>query len=202
MLKLEIRLSGAFYGLMYMLEDRMVRESKRAMQSGMEEVAEKTKRLHASLSSYNHDQTVGSWLMPGYYEASGFEWETTGLSVESIQGYAIGEGKPEDLPSVVDAFGRVHETAASRVAPIPQKYQGLDMVVGVLTMTTAYAPVNSQSSATYDAGTGREGLQAFELFGSYDGHIAPHTPLTILGLETYKSTLEAHLRDKLRRVIW
>lgn len=194
---------GSLDTIVQRMQTQVQDESRNAMQKGMERVAEMTQKLWATMSGTDHDKAVDSWLSPGVYKKGRFQWEATGLSARSIQGYAVGKGAPHDLPSVIDSLGRVHDTDAKRVAPIPMDMASDELIVGVLTMTTTYAPEDSQSSATDTFQGVKVGLQEHERLGSFDGHIRPHTPMTILGLADIAAKLELMdtIEDNLRRAL-
>lgn len=210
---MDFKIDKSFVDRVDLLRGRVYSYSLQAMQNGMEEVADLTRKLHNQLSSNSHDTVVMSWLMPGKYgggeysigskpTGTAFGWETTGLSARSIQGYAVFKGAPADLPAIRDSFGRTHTTDARRVAPIPTSIANAQKIVGVLTMTTSYAPEESQSPDTTEMEKyGRIGLQSFEQRGAFDNHIVPHTPLTVLGLEVYQKQLADYISGYLGRTL-
>lgn len=200
--KFDIKLDAAFETQVNVLDQRVKDTSRRAMQHAMEVVGELTQAMHRAMSGTDHQGTYATWLLPGIYpdehEHRRFRWESTGLTEKSIQGYAVGVGKPEDVGSVTDSFGRVHDSAAASVAPIPYDLANDTNVVGVLTMTTSYAPADSQSGATEVAdGFSRFGVQAFEAGGSWDHHMRGGEHITVLGLQVNQPALEFYLAGHL-----
>lgn len=203
---LELEVDPAFTTMLDRLSSNLRDVALEAMQKGMEEVAERTQSWRDGFASSTHRGEHSTWLLPGIYpdgeEGARFEWEATGLTSRSIQGYAVGKGEPQDLAGVTDSFGRWHTTAAKQVAPVPTDLASDRVIVGVLTMTSSYAPEESQSSATLsDEYAGKVGVQGFEMGGAYDGHVKAGQTITVLGLEQHKSILERRLAEELARAL-
>lgn len=205
MIKIDIKVNPQFETAISNLIIKTPIAARTAMQSAMEEQGELAQHLHRQMSGTDHESSYATWLSPGVYPntlARGFKWEATGLAARSIQGYAVDVGRPEGVGSVLDSFGRVHDSSPS-VAPIPTDASD-DNIVGVLTMTATYAPPASQSSATEAAWPSNErlGLQAFEIGGSFDAHIsAQGEPLTVKSLKEFSNIFVMHLEEVLSQAL-
>lgn len=168
------------------LPERLMNNARSGMDAGMKNIA----RLAQAERS-------APWNKPGVYGKGSRAWRATGYAERSIQGYAVGKSTPADLGAEVDDFGRIHDSNWKAVAPIPWEMANDHTVVGVLTMTAAYAPELSSSRGT-DPNLQRDSWGRGTAFGAqhYEGSAGTNN-ITVHGvlhhLDEVIKAIEAHL---------